>query len=52
MSALFNPGARFRRMSHSFSTTARYLHITTAVLKSTHSPFDGLEPAPGGQTQP
>ena len=28
---------------HSFSTTARYLHITTAALKSTRSPFDGLE---------
>jgi site-specific recombinase XerD len=37
---------------HSFSTTARYLHITTAALRSTRSPFDGLEPAPGGQAQP
>jgi integrase/recombinase XerD len=37
---------------HSFSTTARYLHITTAALRSTRSPFDGLEPAPGGETQP
>ena len=37
---------------HSFSTTARYLHITTATLKSTRSPFDGLGPAPGGETQP
>ena len=37
---------------HSFSTTARYLHITTAALKSTRSPFDGLEPAPGGEAQP
>jgi len=37
---------------HSFSTTARYLHITTAVLKSTRSPFDGLEVPPGGETQP
>jgi site-specific recombinase XerD len=36
----------------SFSTTARYLHITTAALKSTRSPFDGLEPAPGGEPQP
>jgi len=36
----------------SFSSTARYLHITTAALKSTRSPFDGLEPAPGGETQP
>ena len=37
---------------HSFSTTARYLHITTAALKSTRSPFDGLEAPPGGETQP
>ena len=37
---------------HSFSTTARYLHITTAALKSTRSPFDGLETSPGGETQP
>jgi integrase/recombinase XerD len=37
---------------HSFSTTARYLHITTAALRSTRSPFDGLEVPPGGQTQP
>jgi integrase/recombinase XerD len=37
---------------HSFSTTARYLHITTAALKSTRSPFDGLEPALGGEPQP
>jgi len=37
---------------HSFSTTARYLHITTAALKLTRGPFDGLEPAPGGETQP
>ena len=37
---------------HSFSTTARYLHIATAALKSTRSPFDGLEPPPGGQAQP
>ena len=36
----------------SFSTTARYLHVTTAALKSTRSPFDGLEPAPGGEAQP
>jgi integrase/recombinase XerD len=36
----------------SFGRTARYLHITTATLKSTRSPFDGLEPAPGGLTQP
>jgi site-specific recombinase XerD len=37
---------------HSFSTTARYLHITTAALQSTRSPFDGLEVPPGGQAQP
>ena len=37
---------------HSFSTTARYLHITTAALPSTRSPFDGLEVLPGGQSQP
>jgi site-specific recombinase XerD len=37
---------------HSFSTTAKYLHITTAVLKSTRSPFDGLDVPPGGETQP
>src|SRR3954452_11701601 len=37
---------------HSFSTTARYLHITTATLQSTHSPFDGLEALPGGEARP
>jgi site-specific recombinase XerD len=37
---------------HSFSTTARYLHITTAALKSTRSPFDGLDVPAGGPTQP
>ena len=37
---------------HSFSTTAKYLHITTAALKSTRSPFDGLDVPPGGPTQP
>ena len=36
----------------SFSSTARYLHITTAALKSTRSPFDGLELAPGGEARP
>jgi site-specific recombinase XerD len=37
---------------HSFSTTARYLQITTAALQSTRSPFDGLEVPPGGEPQP
>ncbi|HJZ53317.1 MAG TPA: tyrosine-type recombinase/integrase [Gemmataceae bacterium] len=37
---------------HSFSTTARYLHITTAALQSARSPFDGLEVPPGGEPQP
>ena len=37
---------------HSFSTTAKYLHITTAALRSTRSPFDGLDVPPGGETQP
>jgi site-specific recombinase XerD len=37
---------------HSFSTTARYLHITTAALKSTRSPFDGLDVPPGGEARP
>jgi site-specific recombinase XerD len=37
---------------HSFSTTARYLHVTTAALQSTRSPFDGLEVSPGGEPQP
>src|SRR3954465_15117128 len=37
---------------HSFSTTAKYLHITTAALKSTRSPFDGLEAPPGAETNP
>ena len=37
---------------HSFSTTAKYLHITTATLQSTRSPFDGLAVPPGGEAQP
>jgi integrase/recombinase XerD len=37
---------------HSFSTTARYLHITTAALRSTRSPFDALEVPPEGESQP
>ena len=36
----------------SFSTTARYLHVTTAALKSTRSPLDGLDAPPGGEAQP
>src|SRR5262249_10641945 len=36
----------------SFSTTARYVHVATAALKSTRSPFDGLELSPGGESQP
>jgi integrase/recombinase XerD len=28
---------------HSFSTTARYVHVATASLPSTQSPFDRLE---------
>src|SRR5512132_1847348 len=37
---------------HSFSTTARYLPIATATLKSTRSPFDGLDVPPGGEAWP
>jgi site-specific recombinase XerD len=37
---------------HSFSTTTRYLHITTATLKSTRSPLDGLDVPAGGEPQP
>jgi integrase/recombinase XerD len=36
----------------SLSTTARYLHVATAALQSTRSPFDGLELSPRGETQP
>jgi integrase/recombinase XerD len=36
----------------SLSTTARYIHVATAALRSTRSPFDGLELSPGGETQP
>ena len=35
-----------------FSTTARYLHVTTAALKSTRSPFDGLGVPAGGEPEP
>jgi site-specific recombinase XerD len=35
---------------HSFSTTARYVHVATASLPSTRSPFDRLDLAgPGGR---
>ena len=34
------------------STTARYLHVATAALQSTRSPFDDLELSPGDETQP
>ena len=37
---------------HSFSTTARYIHVATAALKSTRSPFDDLAPPPNGESQP
>jgi site-specific recombinase XerD len=33
---------------HSFSTTARYVHVATASLPSTQSPFDRLDLAPRG----
>jgi integrase/recombinase XerD len=33
---------------HSFSTTARYVHVATASLPSTKSPFDRLDLAPRG----
>jgi integrase/recombinase XerD len=35
----------------SFSTTARYLHVATASLPSTHSPFDRLNVVPPGETR-
>jgi integrase/recombinase XerD len=35
-----------------FSTTARYLHITTAALQSTRSPFDALDAPAGGEARP
>jgi site-specific recombinase XerD len=37
---------------HSFSTTARYVHVATASLPSTRSPFDRLELAPRGGRRP
>jgi integrase/recombinase XerD len=36
----------------SFSTTARYLHVATAALRSTRSPFDDLELSPGDESKP
>jgi site-specific recombinase XerD len=33
---------------HSFNTTARYIHVATASLPSTKSPFDRLDLAPRG----
>jgi site-specific recombinase XerD len=36
----------------SFSTTARYVHVATAALKSTRSPFDDLAPPPKGESKP
>jgi site-specific recombinase XerD len=36
----------------SFSTTARYIHVATAALKSTRSPFDDLAPPPNSEAQP
>jgi site-specific recombinase XerD len=35
-----------------FSTTARYLHVTTAALQSTRSPFDGLDVSPRSEARP
>src|SRR5262249_9342189 len=35
-----------------FSATARYLHVSTAALKATRSPFDGLGVPPAGAAQP
>ncbi len=36
----------------SFSTTARYIHVATAALRSTRSPFDDLAPPPNRESQP
>ena len=36
----------------SFSTTARYVHVATAALKSTRSPFDDLALSPNDETKP
>jgi integrase/recombinase XerD len=37
---------------HSFNTTARYVHVATASLPSTRSPFDRLDLAPRGGRRP
>ena len=36
----------------SFSTTARYVHVATAALQSTRSPFDDLKRSSGEELQP
>jgi integrase/recombinase XerD len=36
----------------SFSTTARYVHVATAALASTRSPFDDLAPPPNDGAKP
>jgi site-specific recombinase XerD len=37
---------------HSFNTTARYVHVATASLPSTKSPFDRLDLVPRGGRRP
>ena len=40
-------------LGHSnFSTTARYLHVSTAALQSIRSPLDDLDLSPGDDPQP
>ena len=36
----------------SFSTTARYVHVATAALQSTRSPFDDLKLSPEDESKP
>jgi site-specific recombinase XerD len=36
----------------SFSTTARYIHVSTAALKSTRSPLDDLDLSSGDEPKP